>query len=104
MTEQQKCRNTETLLNKITLRLAGREDLKGCNYRIKINSKNKISMEPLVYVYPSIHRRQQVDKTDVVTFIMDTFMSERGSRSFVPGEYLYASSASGKSRRWTRIK
>ena len=104
MTEQQKCKNTEALLNKIVARLSGRDDLKGCNYRIKINSKNKISMDPLVFVYPSIHKRQSQDKTDIVSFVMNTSMTERGTRSFVPGEYLYRSSANGKSRRWVRIK
>ncbi len=104
MTEQQRGRNTETLLNKIVTRLSGRDDLKGCNYKIKINSKNKIVMEPLVYVYPSIHKRQAQDKTDIVSFVMSTYMTERGTRSFVPGEYLYKSSDSGKLRRWERIK
>ncbi len=104
MTEAQKVRNTEKLLSSISTRLCGREDLKGVNYRIKINSKNKIAMDPLVFVYPNIHKKHQTDKTDVVSFIMDTFMTERGTRTFVPGEYVYQSSASGKARRWTRTK
>lgn len=104
MTEAQRVKNTEKLLSSISTRLCGREDLKGCNYKIKINSKNKIAMDPLVFVYPNIHKRQQTDKTDVVSFIMDSQMSERGSRSFVAGEYVYQSSSSGKARRWTRTK
>lgn len=104
MTEQTRCKNTETLLKGIVARLSGRDELKSVNYTITISSKNKVTMTPIVYVYPNRYRRCESDKSDIVSFILETQLANRGNRSFVPGQYTYQSSFDGKRRQWVRIK
>lgn len=102
MTEQQRFKNTEQLLFGIVSRLSGRDDLKTTSYTVKIDSKNRVKMSPLVYVYPNRHNRLESDKLDIVNFILNTRLNERGQRSFVPGEYEYRYIPNVRRRKWTR--
>ena len=95
-------KKTEDLLKYISSRLSGRDDCKKINYKVTI-SNTRITMEPLIYVYPNRYNRKETDKIDIVTFVLIYKMPHIMLDDFVTGRYEYQLSADGKNRRWRKL-
>lgn len=104
---------TLLLLKYISDHLSGRGDCKGIEYRVAI-TKDKVIIEPKREVFPSIYKRKQTDKLNVVSHVMKVHFTEYfnyvdemhethvKSNTFVEGRYIYKLSSDKKSRRWER--
>lgn len=104
---------TILLLKYISDHLSGRDDCKGIEYRVAI-THDKVIIEPQREVFPSIHKRKQTDKLNVISHVMKSHFSEYfnyvdemhethvKSNAFVEGRYIYKLSADRKQRRWER--
>ena len=96
---------TEQFLKSISQRLASREDCKDLTYTVSIKDAG-IYMDPIIHVYPDCHHRKDVDKIDVLSFILFTKFpgldwAERADR-FVKGTYKYGLIDNEKKRRWRK--
>lgn len=94
--------DTAKFLQKISTRLSSREDCKGVEYEVTI-SKEHISMDPLIYVYPDTHHRAEIDKMSVLTYIIHTLPQEEQKLSAGTYRYEYIDLYKRKRRRWTKI-
>lgn len=117
-TERQKTANTDHFVNMISRRLSGRQDTQGCEYRIniiKLGNKLVVDMAPLFYVYPSRHRRSDLDKKTILDYAMHKLFSDdinyKWNNSvqivveddcFVPGCYAYVKYENANRRKWTK--
>ena len=94
--------DTAEFLRKISTRLSSRQDCKGLEYEVTI-SKEHISMDPLIYVYPDTHHRAEIDKMSVLTYIIHTLSQEEQKLSSGTYRYEYIDSYKRKRRKWTRV-
>ena len=92
--------DTAEMLQRISRRLSGRDDCKNVEFVITIDF-NKMSMSPLVYVFPDTHHRAEVNKMLVTDYILQ----QMPKYSLTSGVYKYqrVEASPRKRRRWVRI-
>lgn len=109
--------STLDLLKKLSTRLSGRNDCRFKEYKVTIQKErelSRISLNPIVDVFPDSHRRKQSDKISVLRWIFnDDVISghayeEYGTiviknATYSPGLYVYKLSVDNKRRKWMKL-
>lgn len=106
MFDKIKTRNTTKFLSCLAKRLASRNDCRGLNYEVYIQSDG-VFMDPNIKVYPSRYKRKDIDLVSAPLYIAQTHFSiydfQDIESNFITGTYCYESSVDNKKRRWRRI-
>ncbi len=93
---------TKEFLHLISNHLSSRKECKRMTYKVTIFENKNPTMDPVIEVFPSIHRRKIQDKTAVINHILQDHNIDVSD--LVPGVYIYQISVNAKRRRWTNFR